>query len=122
MDAAQSPREMTRLEIWRSKAQQAFYHYRRKLPYFVWYGDELDVRVTVQAAPLGKVSAAENVWCAEDSLRDLGISFDKGSGPDGRDWEWDWSLAGPISVVFRGRARKPERRLARPKPRLVISH
>jgi len=46
------------------------------------------------------------LWVAEDALRELGISFDTGSTlSDGdsmlRNWEWDWSLSGPIEVRFR---------------------
>ena len=40
---------------------------------------------------------------------DLGlIKHEPGIG--GRDWEWDWSLSGPISVTFRGRAARPGQR------------
>jgi hypothetical protein len=120
-ESPQCAREMTPAEIAWSRFKSHMVRLRRKLPYLVWHGDELDVRVTVQAAPLGKISATENIWCAEQSLRDLGISFDTGSGFNGRDWEWDWSLKGPISIAFRGRASKPERRMERPKPKLVYS-
>ena len=41
-------------------------------------------------------------------LHHMGITFDSGCGSHGRDWEWDDSLAGPISVRFRGRAKHPE--------------
>jgi hypothetical protein len=49
----------------------------------------------------------------EAALSRLGVGFDKGMGPDGRDWEWDYSLRGPISVRFKRRAQRPERRLGR---------
>jgi hypothetical protein len=34
----------------------------------------------------------------EKLFGELGIYFDTGSGLGGRDWEWDWSLTGPITV------------------------
>lgn len=38
---------------------------------------------------------------AELLLREIGITFDSGVGCDGRDWEWDWSLKGPVKVFFK---------------------
>ena len=95
---------------------------RRKIPRLVWIGDEIDVCVTITSHPLPQdlTFAAEGFAAladeyasregrrdalgrAETALRDLGLSFDKGSGFDGRDWEWDWSLKGPIRVQFRAR-------------------
>ena len=42
---------------------------------------------------------------AETLLREVGISFESGAGIDkgtviNRDWEWDWSLHGPVKVKF----------------------
>lgn len=37
----------------------------------------------------------------EKLLYKNGINFDMGSGDNVRDWEWDWSLKGPITVTFR---------------------
>ena len=47
---------------------------------------------------------------AKQHLNEIGITFDSGMGFDGRDWEWDYSLEGPISVRFKRRAANPERR------------
>lgn len=37
----------------------------------------------------------------EKLLYKNGIYFDTGSGDNVHDWEWDWSLKGPVSVEFR---------------------
>jgi hypothetical protein len=101
---------------------------RRKMPYIVWYGDELDVRVTLtehklqqEADPFRQLFGGA-VFQIEKQMRALDIGFDTGMGGGGRDWEWDYSLSGPISVAFRGRAKRPEKRTARPRPRLVFSN
>ncbi len=98
---------------------------RRHLPYLVWYNDELDVVVTFKEDrlhqrefnnPQEAMGAAAGQLMRgylpdiKDKLHDIGIDFDTGLGVEGRDWEWDWSLRGPISVRFRGRAANPERR------------
>lgn len=36
----------------------------------------------------------------EKLFRELGITFDTGAGCGGRDWEWDWSLEGPVKVTL----------------------
>jgi hypothetical protein len=103
---------------------------RRKLPYLVWWNDELDVSVTllkdklltddasVAFRDLNSGTFAE----VEKKLSEAGIHFDKGLGPEGRDWEWDWSLVGPINIRFRGRAKYPELRKERPRPQLVVQN
>lgn len=94
---------------------------RRKLPYLVWDGQEVDVTVTIKSAPLPMglgideaVSHFRNSPLAviEQDFNAMGIGFDKGSGAGGRDWEWDWSLSGPISIVFRGPCKTAQRRAA----------
>lgn len=108
-------REMTWSERKIGRARHWLRRLRRKLPYLVWHGDELDVRVTLRGD-------TDLLFAAQTPLRDLGISFDTGMGNGGRDWEWDFSLQGPISVRFGGRAKYPERRHARPKPQLVVNN
>jgi hypothetical protein len=34
-------------------------------------------------------------------FHEMGITFDTGAGFGGRDWEWDWSLKGPVKVYFK---------------------
>ena len=36
----------------------------------------------------------------------MGIHFDTGAGCGNRDWEWDWSLRGPIEIHFVRKKRK----------------
>ena len=124
-------REMTRWELFWSRLSLWRIRLRRKLPYLVWYGDEVDVRVCFSESKLGQCSSSEEAMKqfyspnaltdAQVALRNYGVSFDSGMGFEGRDWEWDWSLKGPISVSFRGLAQKPERRQARPRPKLVAA-
>lgn len=109
---------------------------RRFIPHLVWYGAEIDVVVTLMqdklppfsgATPDVVANAAYHVLTngafaeIERTFREMGITFDKGMGFDGRDWEWDYSLKGPISVRFKRRARYPERRRERPRPKLVVT-
>lgn len=92
---------------------------RRFVPYLVWHGDEVDVGVHFKG--LGALGGDPGVvFVAEKAIRSMGISFDAGSGCDGRDWEWDWSLRGPLSVTFRARARNPERRIPERCPALRL--
>src|SRR5690349_18830397 len=72
---------------------------RSRLPSLVWYGQKIHVRVTLSHIPFEQCQEIEN------RLDELGIRFDTGQGAEGRDWEWDWSLSGPISVRFVSRAR-----------------
>ncbi len=109
---------------------------RRRLPYLVWWNDELDVTVTFSQdkLPVIEMHPSDDPAKAfkplfsgafadiERNLRELGIEFDKGMGFGGRDWEWDWSLKGPISVRFRGRASRPHLRMEKQKPKLVVSN
>ncbi len=99
---------------------------RRRLPYLVWWNDELDVVVTLSQDKLDPSKGLEQLFSgsffdAEKVFRTMGITFDTGMGEYGRDWEWDWSLKGPISVRFHGRATRPELRIDR-RPRLVVSN
>jgi hypothetical protein len=47
----------------------------------------------------------DKLFKIEEALSEIGITFDTGASigdPDGdvRDWEWDWSLEGPVKVYF----------------------
>jgi hypothetical protein len=44
----------------------------------------------------------EKLFAIERLLREMGICFDTGGGCGGRDWEWDYSLQGPVKVLFKG--------------------
>ena len=47
---------------------------------------------------LGKINI-EDLFEIERLLAKNGITFDTGSGFGKRDWQWDWSLEGPIEVI-----------------------
>lgn len=118
-------REMTRFERMVSGVKYWLIAQRRKLPYLVWWDDEVDVIVTLSQDKLNpekepfKQLFYGTFYEAEKKFREMGISFDTGMGCGGRDWEWDYSLSGPISVRFKRRAKCPEKRRERPRPQLV---
>lgn len=123
--------EMTPLEQMRSRIKYWFIRQRRKLPHLVWWGEEVDVTITFSQHGLPEgadmAEAMQYLYRSrmaeiEAALKEIGISFDRGGGYDGRDWEWDWSLKGPVSVRFRERSRNPHLRRARPGPCLVVSN
>lgn len=119
-------REMTRFEYLRHRLKVWLVRLRWKLPYLVWHNEEIDVQVTFSADRLDQSDPWRSLYNgaisdARRCLSDAGIGFDTGLGLEGRDWEWDFSLKGPISVKFKGRAERPERRRERPKPTLVKS-
>lgn len=113
---ASQPREMTPRELVIYRLRSWWYrHISRRVPRLVWIGDEIDVSVHFQGiASLGGDPA--RLFDIERTLYDLGVHFDTGSGWEGRDWEWDWSLSGPIHVKFRGHAKHPENRCPPPPP------
>jgi hypothetical protein len=109
------------LEVWRLRL-------RRWLPRLVWLGDEVDVCITFPEDALQPGNELGGLFSGglydiQKQFRHMGIEFDTGCGADGRDWEWDWSLRGPVQVKFRGRAKHPERRVRQevPKPRLTVA-
>jgi len=120
-------RLMTPSQLLWSRIRTFFILLRRRLPFLVWYGDELDVIVTFpndtldSSEPFGSLFDG-HLAEIESRLRAAGIEFDRGVGFGGRDWEWDWSLKGPISVQFKSRSTHPERRQERPRPRLVVQN
>ena len=112
-------REMGPWGVLWSRIRRRVTRISRRFPRLVWYGDELDVRVTFKGIG-GLGEDKKEVFNAGQLFSGMGIRFDTGSGCHGRDWEWDWSLRGPISVTFRGRAKHPERRIAEKQPDLKL--
>jgi hypothetical protein len=97
------------LEIWRRRL-------KRWIPRLVWLGDEVDVCITFPEDPLREGDEIGGLFSGglfeiEKRLRNMGIGFDTGQGCGGRDWEWDWSLQGPMRIKFRGRAQRPHLRV-----------
>lgn len=95
------PQELHGLKALASRAHSWIKRLSWKFPRLVWRGDEVWVNVKITNAGLG---GTQTSFAAEDEIRKLGISFDTGAGCGGRDWEWDWSLKGPIKITFRGKA------------------
>lgn len=91
---------------------------RRYIPYLVWWNDELDINILFAEDRLRAQTLKEahqdlfrgTFDIARKHLNEVGITFDHGLGLDGREWEWDWSLQGPVRVRFRGRAKYPDLR------------
>lgn len=42
----------------------------------------------------------DKLFKIEKLFRELGINFDTGGGMGARDWEWDFSLTGPVKVYL----------------------
>ncbi len=74
------------------------------IPRLVWEGDEIDVDIVIQ----GDIA---KIFQVEEKFHDLGIEFDAAYGYGLRDWEWDWSLSGPISIKFVRRSKNKDQRL-----------
>jgi hypothetical protein len=64
------------------------------------YMKEVEVLIQFDLTQLDK-EKRDKLNKVEKLLRDIGISFDTGSGCGGRDWEWDWSLKGPVKVFVK---------------------
>lgn len=101
----------------------------RRLPRLIWVGDEVDVCITFLEDPLQHNVSPDSALAGLDSgglaeiesqLRHMGITFDRSQGFGGRDWEWDWSLKGPVRVKFRSKAREPQERKTIQQPALKI--
>ena len=112
--------EMNKLQLILSRLYTKWVLFRRKfIPYLVFYGEELDVGITWKENKLRQNSTIGDAMKQLDSghlskienmLSEIGIGFDKGIGCGGRDWEWDWSLSGPVSVRFRRVCKTKEKR------------
>lgn len=44
----------------------------------------------------------EKLFEIEKLLHEIGVNFDTGAGFGYRDWQWDWSLKGPVRVKYLG--------------------
>jgi len=67
-----------------------------------WCDDCRDVEVQI-TFDISKMSAEqrEAFYRARHELGKVGISFDTGTNGACFDWEWDWSLKGPVRVLFK---------------------
>ena len=77
-------------------------------------GEEAEVRLVFDIKELG-AEGMEKLYKVQELLGELGVSFDTGSDGKYRDWEWDWSLSGPVKVTFvRFTEDNPKNRHTRP--------
>ena len=65
-------------------------------------GKEVEVGITFDTKDFSKKDFAK-LFQIQSLLSEIGVSFDTGFdfGTKGRDWEWDWSLKGPVKVKFK---------------------
>jgi len=52
------------------------------------------IQFDLSKVPIEKILEMEKI------LHEVGISFDTGTGFGCRDWQWDWSLKGPVQVSY----------------------
>lgn len=69
----------------------------RYVPSIVWRRQIVEVGIHFD---LSKVDQ-KDLFEIEKLLSKNGIHFDTGAGCGNRDWEWDWSLRGPVKVRFK---------------------
>jgi hypothetical protein len=112
-------RNMTGFELFLSRAKDFAVRFRRRfIPYLVFHGQEVDVCVTWQENRLTahdpeqalKQLNGGHLYKIQTMMNEIGVTFDTGLGCSGRDWEWDWSLKGPVNVKFRKVCKTKEKR------------
>ena len=108
------------MKWWEGRKEAVKRWVRRKTPRLVWYDDEIDVYIAFGAGGFG--SRDPGLSKAEEGLQSIGVTFGKEYNWDGRDWVFDRSLCGPVSVRFRSHASKPENRISPPKPKLIVDN
>lgn len=69
----------------------------RNIPNIVWRRQQVEVGISFD---LNKVDR-KDLFEIERLLSKNGIHFDTGAGCGNRDWEWDFSLRGPVEVRFK---------------------
>lgn len=81
----------------------------------VWCQECRDVEVHIEwdVSKLSKVQR-DLLHSLTRALGMLGVRFDTGGTKDRFDWEWDWSLRGPLKILFRGSTQgNPQNRYVR---------
>jgi len=61
---------------------------------------EAEVLIQFDMEKLG-AEGMQKLHQIEELLLEIGVSFDTGAGFGNRDWEWDWSLKGPVMVFHK---------------------
>lgn len=57
------------------------------------------IRISFDLEKLGE-EGRDKLFQIEKLFSQIGITFDTGAGCGGRDWEWDWSLSGPVKLTL----------------------
>ena len=76
---------------------------------------EVEVRIGFDTKKMTKEQLGK-LFEVQKLLSEIGVTFDTGfdCGSKERDWEWDWSLKGPVKVFFvRFVDENPDNRYAR---------
>lgn len=76
----------------------------RHTPRLVWPFQEIEATIGLRLSTKDQFNKLAEV---ERLLSELGVAFDTGYGFGQRDWEWDWSLRGPVHVRFVRARKKP---------------
>ena len=102
-------REMTAMDRVALRLRMMWTSFSRRFPRLVWYGQEVEVNIQFVSDRLPHTDSPNEaltyLWDgplndARNSLLRAGVEFDQGMGFGGRDWQWDWSLRGPVRVEF----------------------
>jgi hypothetical protein len=58
-----------------------------------------EISISFDTSKLGKKDL-DTLFEIEKKFREIGITFDTGGGMGQRDWEWDFSLNGPVKIYL----------------------
>lgn len=64
------------------------------------YGKRVEVGIHFNTTAMTQ-EQKECLMHAREFLNKAGITFDTGRDSQEMDWEWDWSLHGPVRITFR---------------------
>ena len=59
---------------------------------------EAEVKIRFDLKTLGE-KGLEKLHQIESLFLEIGVRFDVSAGEEGRDWDLDWSLKGPVKVL-----------------------
>lgn len=107
--------EMTGLKLFLSRFKARLIMFRMKyLPYIVWYGQKVDVRLTFKENKLTATNINDafvqfksgHIYKIEKMLNEIGVDFDTSISEEGRAWDLDWSLTGPVELIFINKSKR----------------
>lgn len=108
--------------IWQKVKSEVGFWWNRfmySMPRLVWPGQEVDVTIHFNGIGLSQRTGDFNEWLAEIknaeiknyydaivALNSMGVHFDTGVGLDCAEWNFDYSLSGPVKVRYVGNRKK----------------